>query len=180
MPTYLKISNNTTSDKHSSNDIGAVFVSGIFFTASLRFCWARVILLKNAFPRDCAFIYEIFFFFFVTNSLPSRQISPTRGTQTRAITRCFNIKKIPHVFHNILNNTIPARRRFATTDVTFLRESHRRLKHFKGFIFFIKLPATTRGISCNAHAYFFKFSSDKWKQWSSSLSCPPETLVGMG
>ena len=55
MPTYLKISNSTTSGKHSSNDTGAAIVSEIFFTASLRSCWARVILLTNAFPRDWAF-----------------------------------------------------------------------------------------------------------------------------
>lgn len=55
MPTHLKISNSTTSGKHSSNHIGVVFVSVIFFTASLRSCWANVILLTNAFPRDWAF-----------------------------------------------------------------------------------------------------------------------------
>lgn len=54
IPTYLKISNSTTSGKHSSNDIGAVFASVIFVTASLRSCRARVILLTNAFPRDWA------------------------------------------------------------------------------------------------------------------------------
>jgi len=55
MPAYLKVSNNTTSGKHSSNHIGVVLVSVILFTASLRSCWARVILLTNAFPRDWAF-----------------------------------------------------------------------------------------------------------------------------
>ena len=52
---------------------------------------------------------------------------------------------------------------------------------FKGLylalLSFIKFPATTRAVHFNAHAYFFKYSSDRWKRWSSSLSCPPEMLV---
>jgi len=107
------------------------------------FCWQMPFL-------EIGFLQKKFFLF-VATSLPSRQISLTRGTQTRIIARCFHIKTFFHVFHNILNNAIPARRRFATTDVTIFLGSHWQLKHFKGFIFFIELPAT----SWNAHAYFF-------------------------
>ena len=126
IPIYLKISNSTNSGKHSSNDIGgAVFVSVIFVTTSLRSCWARVILLTNAFPRDWALTK---YFSFSSSQLHVRlhlvKFLPTRGTQTRITARCFHIKTIFHVFHKILNNAIPARRRFATTDVAFFLGSH--------------------------------------------------------
>lgn len=181
IPTYLKISNSTTSGKYSIDDVGDFIFSVTFVTASLRSCWARVFLLTNAFPRDWAFTKYF--------SFSSLQL------------RCHLVKFLRQEAHKhaSLHDTSTSKQFFTSSTIfsTTVCQRDEDLQQqtlhffweaigtstvtFKGpylaLLSLIKFPATTRAVHFNAHAYFFKYSSDRWKRWSSSLSCPPETLV---